>query len=180
MNNRRPQPQPNRNIKKRRRKKRPNYIPLITAIFILAALLIIILQCTGREEKPGETVTERVISMSAPEVVATEEKIEIIELDEEIYSYASVLYNLTTNSYVCEKNMEEVTYPASLTKIMTAIVAIENIDATKYFDTYITLDADIFDYITTANASVAGFKVGERVRIIDLLYGVVLPSGGDA
>ena len=186
-NNRRPQPRPpqqngNRNVKKRRRKKRPNYIPLIAAVFVLATLLIIILKCTGREEKPIEPlITERVISMSAPEAVATEEKLDIKELDEdEIYSHTSVLYNLTTNTYVCEKNMEEVTYPASLTKIMTAIVAIENIEATKYFDTYITLDANIFDYITTANASVAGFKVGERVRIIDLLYGVVLPSGADA
>jgi len=180
MNNNRPQPQVRKRTQKRRRKKRPNYLPLVVAIFLIATLLIIILQCTGREERPSDIVTERIISMSAPEIVVTEEKLEIVELDDEIYSQNSVLYNLTTNSYICEKNMEEVTYPASLTKIMTAIIAIENIDATKYFDTYITLDADIFDYITTANASVAGFKVGEKVRIIDLLYGVVLPSGADA
>jgi D-alanyl-D-alanine carboxypeptidase len=171
-----PQPQ-----KRRRRKKRPNYLPLIIFVLLIIALVFIIFQCTKKDEETNPSITERVVSMSAPETVVTEEPYNIAEIQEtEIYSYAAVLYNRTTNRIICEKNMDEVTYPASLTKIMTAIIAIESIDSSEYYDTYITLDADMFDYINTANASTAGFKAGEKVRIIDLLYGIILPSGADS
>ena len=39
---------------------------------------------------------------------------------------------------------------------------------------------DMYTYLIEQNASVAGFLAGERVKIIDLLYGVMLPSGADA
>jgi len=182
-----PQRQPQRNnnsrppVRRKKRKKRANYLPLIISVVLIAVLLIVILRCTGKEDETIPDNTEKVVNMSIPEIIVTEEPYHIIEIpDEEIYSYAAVLYNMTTNKIICEKNMDEVTYPASLTKIMTAIIAIENIDPSEYFDTYITLEADMFDYITVSNASVAGFKAGENVRIIDLLYGVILPSGADA
>ena len=169
-------------VKRKRRRKRANYLPLIIFVVLIATLLIIILRCAGKDDNDTlPVITEKVVSMSAPEIVITEEPYSIAEIKEDdIYSYAAVLYNMTTNRIVCEKNVDEVTYPASLTKIMTAIIAIENINPTEYFDKYITLDADMFDYITLSNASVAGFKAGEKVRIIDLLYGVILPSGADA
>lgn len=175
---RRPQPVVHR--RKKRKKKKNNYLPLIMFIGIIIALLILILRCTADDELPETPGTERIVSMSAPEQVVTEPPSNVTELDDEIYSFASILYSITDNKIICGKNMEEITYPASLTKIMTAIIAIESIPVSDYFDKYITLDADIFSYISSANASVAGFKEGESVRVIDLLYGVMLPSGADA
>ena len=76
-----------------------------------------------------------------------------------------------------EKNADERTYIASLTKIMTTIVAVENIDNVNE---YVTIPYEALDGLIEANASVAGFRLGQKVTYLDLLYGVLLPSGADA
>lgn len=88
-----------------------------------------------------------------------------------------ILYNLNDNSIIYEKNPDQVIAIASLTKMMTAIVSIELIES---LDQEITLTAEVFKGLAEADASVAGFKVGEKVTYRDLLYGVLLPSGADA
>ena len=75
-----------------------------------------------------------------------------------------------------QKNSEEKIYPASLTKMMTAIVAIENLPDLKKG---IKLTNSTFQGLYEADASMAGFLPGEKVRAIDLLYGVMLPSGAE-
>jgi len=80
------------------------------------------------------------------------------------------------NQTLFDKGGEEKIYPASMTKIMTAIVALENI---KDLDTKITLNKKIFTDMYNCNSAVAGFLEGETVRAIDLLYGLMLPSGGE-
>ncbi len=97
------------------------------------------------------------------------------ELD--IYSKSAILYNMDDDIILYEKNSEERTSIASLTKIMTCIVAIENIDN---LDQKIILKSDVFTGLAEAGASVAGFRVGENVTFRDLLMGALLPSGADA
>jgi D-alanyl-D-alanine carboxypeptidase (penicillin-binding protein 5/6) len=67
-------------------------------------------------------------------------------------------------------------YPASLTKIMTAIIALENIPD---LEQKIALPETIFGALYTADASMAGFLPGEEVPALDLLYGIMLPSGAE-
>lgn len=86
-------------------------------------------------------------------------------------------YNLDRNEVIYEVDSHEEISIASMTKIMTAIVAIENIDD---LDEKITLTSKDFKGLKEANASTAGFKKGEVVTYIDLLYGLMLPSGADA
>lgn len=71
---------------------------------------------------------------------------------------------------------EERIYPASLTKMMTTIVALEELDSP---DTEITLSSEVFNGLAEQDATQAGFQPGETVRAIDLLYGVMLPSGAE-
>ncbi len=67
--------------------------------------------------------------------------------------------------------------PASMTKILTVLVAAEHItDADDTFE----ITIDITDYSFLNKCSNAGFEVGERVTVRDLFYGTVLPSGADA
>ncbi|MEK0315718.1 D-alanyl-D-alanine carboxypeptidase family protein [Cohnella sp. 56] len=94
-----------------------------------------------------------------------------------LYSSHAILVRLDDGKTLMEKKQNERVYPASLTKIMTAILAIERIPD---LSTPITLDPDMFAKLQQENASVAGFLPGERVSAIDLLYGVMLPSGADA
>ncbi len=88
-----------------------------------------------------------------------------------------VMYNLTDDSLVMQQGADEITYVASLTKIATAITAIEKIDN---LDEKITIPEEGLEGLVEANASVAGFKLGQSVTYRDLLYGLMLPSGADA
>jgi D-alanyl-D-alanine carboxypeptidase (penicillin-binding protein 5/6) len=88
----------------------------------------------------------------------------------------AILIRLKDHTILKQKNSEEKIYPASLTKMMTAIVAIENSPNLKE---EIKLTNSTFQGLYEADASMAGFQPGERVRAIDLLYGVMLPSGAE-
>lgn len=93
------------------------------------------------------------------------------------YSKNIVLYNLNDDTVIYEKNKDDKTSIASMTKIMTVLVAIENIED---LNEKVTLTKEVFKGLIEANASVAGFKVGDVVTYEDLLYGAFLPSGADA
>src|SRR5574344_39616 len=95
----------------------------------------------------------------------------------DISSKYAVLYNLNDNTVVYEMNKDEKTSIASLTKIMTCLVAIEHIDN---MDEYVTITNDEISDLISLNAYVIGLKVGDKVTIKDLLYGMMLPSGADA
>ena len=100
-----------------------------------------------------------------------------IQLGSSIMSDYAILIDLSTNTVKAQKNPDSTIFPASMTKIMTLIVAYENC---KNFDETFTMTAEITDPLFLAGASVAGFSVGEEVTVRDLLYGAILPSGGDA
>ena len=87
-----------------------------------------------------------------------------------------VLIRLKDHTILMQKNSEEKIYPASLTKMMTAIVVIEKLLNLKQ---EIKLTNSTFQGLYEADASMAGFQPGEQVRAIDLLYGVMLPSGAE-
>lgn len=75
-----------------------------------------------------------------------------------------------------EKNADVPMYPASLTKMMSVILAIENIPNTNEV---ITITEETLAGLAEANASVVGYDVSDEVRVIDLLYGALLSSGAD-
>lgn len=94
-----------------------------------------------------------------------------------IYSKHMILVDLQSHRVISEKASREKTYPASLTKIMTAIVAIEN---TRDLNEKMEVTQEIFNSLNGSDASMAGFLPGEDVPAIDLLYGTLLPSGAEA
>lgn len=93
-----------------------------------------------------------------------------------LYSPYVVLVDLESGNVLAEQNSTERMYPASLTKIMTALIAIEE---TEDMEQTTTLPSDIFPSLYEENASLAGFQPGETVTWKDLLYGVMLPSGAE-
>lgn len=91
-----------------------------------------------------------------------------------IYSSYAILVDLTANEVIYERNPDVITYPASLTKMMTVLVAIENMPTTP-----MVVDVD-FNMLYEEGAALAGFSNGQAVTADDLLYGTMLPSGADA
>ncbi len=93
-----------------------------------------------------------------------------------IQSDKAILINLNDNSIIYNKNENEKTSVASLTKMMTAIVAIENIEDLNE-KVYITNED--WKGLIENNASVAGYVRYRNYTYEDLLYGLMLPSGAD-
>ena len=85
----------------------------------------------------------------------------------EINSKYALLYNLEDNK----------TSIASLTKIMTLLVAIENIDN---YQEEIIIKKEMFDSLNGTGAYVIGLTDGMKLTYNDLLYGMFLTSGADA
>ena len=98
-------------------------------------------------------------------------------IDINISSKNAILYNMDSGEVLYEKNADEKASIASLTKIMTALVALDNIDN---LDKQVILTSEDFKGLAEANAVTAGFTKGEVVTYRDLLYGLLLPSGADA
>jgi len=95
-----------------------------------------------------------------------------------LYSKAALMQRLDgSGGDLFNLDADKRIYPASLTKMMTCIVALEkggSLDATVVFE------ESMLKGLAEAGASTAGFKVGETVTFRDLLYGLMLPSGADA
>ena len=90
------------------------------------------------------------------------------------YSNNAVLYNLNDDKIIYEKNASDQVKVASLTKIMTTLIALENINDIKE-KTYMPKEAfnNLDGYVTS------GLKPNEVVTYEDILYGIMLPSGAD-
>lgn len=95
---------------------------------------------------------------------------------EHLYSPKSILADVSSDKVMAEHNSSDRIYPASLTKIMTAVLVIEN---TEDLEQKVVLPDEIFQPLYEQNASMAGFLPGEEVPLKDLLYGVLLPSGAE-
>lgn len=95
----------------------------------------------------------------------------------EINSQNAVLYNLNENKIIFEQNSMKKTSIASLTKIMTTLVAIENIND---FNEKVTLTSSMFEGLEEAGAYTIGLQDKQIVTYNDLLYAMFLASGADA
>ena len=97
----------------------------------------------------------------------------------EIISAHAILVDEDTDTVVASKGAEERIFPASMTKVLTVLVAAEQIQE-KDLDETFTMTLEITDYAYVNDCSSVGFLKGETVSVRDLFYGTILPSGGDA
>ncbi len=93
-----------------------------------------------------------------------------------LYSPHAILVSVSDHTVLLQKSSETRIYPASLTKMMTTLVAIENL---PNLQKEIKISDSVFQELHNTDATMAGFQPGEKVRAIDLLYGVMLPSGAE-
>ncbi|MBR2724973.1 MAG: D-alanyl-D-alanine carboxypeptidase [Ruminococcus sp.] len=102
------------------------------------------------------------------------------DYSEPLESETVLLVNMDTGIPVLEKNADMVRYPASLTKIMTYIVAYENIE--DVYNTRVEIRQEVLNPLLGTGSSMSGldYKVGESVTVIDLLYCMMVNSGNDA
>ena len=85
--------------------------------------------------------------------------------------------DISNDQVLYDLNGHKKMYPASLTKMMTAILALENLHD---LDQKVTITYQMLAGLWQQGASMAGFGQGEDISVRDLLYGVAMPSGADA
>lgn len=94
-----------------------------------------------------------------------------------VYSTSGILIDVELQEIIAQRDPYVQISPASMTKILTLLVAAEHV--TDLQDTF-TITREITDYSFQHDCSNVGFDVGEVVTVEDLLYGTILPSGADA
>lgn len=97
--------------------------------------------------------------------------------EDDIVSEYAILIDVDSGEILAERNAHVRMNPASMTKILTALVAAEQAED---LDDKLTVTREITDYGYINDCSSAGFVIDERVSVRDLLYGTILPSGADA
>lgn len=90
----------------------------------------------------------------------------------ETYSRAIVVLDRASKAIIYGKNENDVRAMASTTKIMTALVLIENADLSKTIE--------VSQNAASTDGSRLGLKTGDKITLNDLLYGLMLCSGNDA
>jgi serine-type D-Ala-D-Ala carboxypeptidase (penicillin-binding protein 5/6) len=88
----------------------------------------------------------------------------------------AILMDDLTGNILYEKNAETPVPMASTTKIMTALIAIQ----TGHLNEMVTIGLDAPLEVSENDGSSANLVVGDKIKLEDLLYGLLLPSGDDA
>lgn len=152
----------------KRKRKRTNRAPALFGLLLLAVVAAV----AYRAIRP---VGERAMSDKNDYKQATTAFSGPVT-SEGLHSRNAILMRPKDGAILLQKMSEERIYPASLTKMMTVIVAIENLSDLQET---IMLPNTMFQELYDAHASMAGFQPDEEVRAIDLAYGALLPSGAE-
>ena len=91
-----------------------------------------------------------------------------------VVNYVSCVYDYTKDQLVFSNKYTSRCRPASITKLITALVALEYMNVNDIITVGNELKLVAFD------STCCGIRKGEKFRFGDLLYGMILPSGGDA
>ncbi len=114
------------------------------------------------------------LTLILPGLAAYEMPIQTVNEGESVY-----LFNADIDKPILEQNADQQRYIASLTKMMTALLFLES---GKDMNAEITIPASLtqeFKDIQNANGSTINLRIGETVRRIDLLYGLLVASAND-
>lgn len=176
--------QPASDMQKRQKSKpryRKKFILLATTVFLIFAISIggilsLVLGDKG-ENVDSEKNNPANTTSNIKENVYPIETNKTLTVADVFDSKNIIVISTKDNKVVAARDAYSRAYPASTTKIMTLLTALDYI--TDYNDTF-TMTYEITDPLYQQEATVAGFASGEVITLEDMLYGIILPSGGDA
>lgn len=159
-------------------------LAVFSALILCIVTIIVVTNVPKKSDKPKSAQTE-----TSSKTETAENKVkkvseikyfqdsETTDIPSDNDCAAGIVIDKTKNRIVAVRNGHKRMFPASTVKIMTVLVAAENI---KDFNQTFTMTLSITDPLYIAEATVAGFSNKEEVNMTDLLYGTILPSGADA
>ncbi|MBQ9064900.1 MAG: hypothetical protein IJ123_05595 [Blautia sp.] len=137
----------------------------------------------GEEAAAEETVEEAPVLMIGDKqvnygVTFTKTPATQTPAEGEITSKNCVLINLSDDTIVVANGEEDRISPASMTKVLTLLCVSEYILPDNPGP--VTITDDMINYCLSNGLSAAGFENGKAYSVRDLMYGAILPSGGEA
>lgn len=148
---------------------------LSTAICLIGSAILILISVSFYKENTEKDTNLFPQAQNAIENSESSHKEIEINLST-LYSQNAILIDMSNGNIIAEKDSDSKIYPASLTKIMTAIVTLEQCD--NIYGT-VKIPRDIFDSLYSEDASMAGFLPEEQATYLDIVYGMLLPSGAE-
>ena len=94
----------------------------------------------------------------------------------DVQAGAALLMDAVNDEVLYEKNAQRKMYPASLTKIMTAMLVLEAADAGQLSLDQIITASSTFTAGLSANGSTQNIRPGEQMSVLDLLYCLLVAS----
>ena len=166
--------------RRRRRRQRRAAIFLISLVVLVGAVLagvLIIFENTRNytasyeEENYNTSVYQG--TMFAADLCVAADQVDLAGFEPDTDLHAAGLFDLEADSVLCGYKLYDRLYPASTTKIMTALVAL------KYgnLDDEVTVSANATDF--NWDEVTSGLRTGDKVTMYDLLCGLLLHSGND-
>ncbi len=156
-------------------------------VLLLVFLILLVVSSIAYSQYSGNSEQENKIVSPIPDFLSISKNNQVSTLalwfpilskfiqgasnEPEISAKSAIIYDTTINKVLYEKNPKEKLPMASLTKIMTAIVALEN---KRKDDKYVVKK----EYLVGENSM--GLSEGETLSLEELLYGLMLHSGNDA
>ena len=125
--------------------------------------------------------SENAQTQTSESTMSDEEKEEAAKASDYVDSQYAILVNTSTGEILAERRAFERMVPASMTKVMTLLVAVEAMeDQESQLQDLVTITQEICDESYSSGSSFVGYGVGDTATVEDLLYGSILPSGADA
>ncbi len=135
------------------------------------------LQVIDAAQMPEEKIP--VPTQEPPIVYEAEITAKTQAVGDEVVSSHALLIDLESGNILAQKDAKAIISPASMTKVLTLLVAAERLTQAELDDTF-TMTLEITDYSFVNDCSNAGFLENEVITVRDMLYGTILPSGADA
>ena len=156
--------------------KKTKALSLLLSLLLLLSSLTLPLLAVDAETAadPEQTQTDSADAPAEDDSVP-EDRLLSSRTSFSVAAKAALLIDLNTGRTVYEQDADERVYPASLTKIMTCLLALENGNLSDV----VTVSASALDDLD-ADSSVAGLQVGEQMTLENLLYCMMVVSGNDA
>lgn len=149
-----------------------NWKAAIAGFLVLCLLVLVPFRMLSAEEEMEEQETEEVIPDSYYYPIESNE-IKGWPQGPAIESAGAAVMDLDTGTFLYSKQAKEKLYPASITKIMTTLLLLENCD----LDDTITFSGIVYDL--EEGSSHLGIQPGEKMKLRDCAYGIMLASAND-
>ena len=98
----------------------------------------------------------------------------------EVTAGAALLMDAANDELLYEKNADQRMYPASITKVMTALLVLEAVEAGQLSLDQVITASNTYQSDLSANGSTQNIRPGEQMSVLDLLYCLLLASANEA